>query len=1040
MYPDSRLSEQWEYYVRDADRAPVTRKPVREITFLDPAQGSGHFHLEAFDLFYAMYEAEAVRAGRTVTPREICATILNHNLFGIDIDGRSVQIATAALWMKAKEKAPDLEAGDLTSFHDHLVATNIRLPKERNHLELFLRKHPEDEQLRPALELVFQGLEHADELGSLLQIEQLVEGTLRRLKEEGDKSKGTAVEQDLFHPTLVQGTLPVGVEDYDQWRRDALARLRAHLAVEARAAEPAQAFFGESASTGLTFFNLLSQRYDVVTANPPYMGSKNMGDEVKAYVQHHFVSGKRDLYAAFILRCVELARPTGRVAMVTQQSWMFLRSFAELRAVDAEKLPCLRSNDFKGLLRETMLETMVHLGEHAFEDSSAAGAFAAIFTLAVTRPHKNHRLSAFRITGPKSPVEKIELLRQSLEWSASFKPGNERGHPVLSQPRQIRFLDIAQSPLSYWLPEVFMEMMHSIAPLSSVSYVRQGICTTDNSRFVRNSWEVGAVGVKGRWVLFAKGGGAKRWSGFDQSVVDWQFDGIRVKSHQEDTPGAIHWKGRMPDSSYFFKSGWTFSRIARGNLALREMPEGSLFGHTSPAAIPFIADDFVRIGFWLNTRIFSFLLRSVNQSVDCQEGYVQKLPLPDMLKRQDMAPFVTACSAFRREINRFEIHEWLFDFSKLDGKPTLDRFATEAVYATLDGQRNAVASAALSLGPSEMALVADDVGIEAGQFPVLKGYDALPPLTVGLPQLPPEALASLGHHVRSLFSPPELADFKRRLQQLFEAGPGASSAADDLDAATEENDEEEETLAVGARLPIPAQTFIEELSQKLEVHPISIYWLLKEGIEREGWRCSPEERRLTEDRSTVLVLRLLGHRWPKQIEAEESLPAWADEDGVIPLTSGGGETSLIDRVRKRLAEDFPGGSVASLEREFHEAVGSSLGQWLSGPFFEGHVSQFKKRPIAWQLETDARGQRSEVRGQRSEGRARRRRARKPRRCSLVSCTITSWMRTCYRNSGRSTSGGCGAGLRRNCGRWNVWRVPQPSTKAESCNWSSGWRR
>ena len=552
MYPDSKLCESWEYYVKDADRASVTRKAVREVTFLDPAQGSGHFHLEAFDLFYAMYAEEAVREGRTLAPREICATILNQNLYGIDIDGRSVQIATAALWMKAKERALDLGSNDLADFHEHLVATNIRLPKERNHLELFLQKHPEDEQLRPALELVFQGLEHADQLGSLLQIEELVDALLRRLKEEADKSKGTRVQTGLFEPTLVQGTLPVSVEDYDRWKRDALSRLQTHFETEAQVADTVQAFFGESASKGLIFFNLLARRYDVVTANPPYMGSKNMGDEVKAYVQRHFVPGKRDLYAAFILRCVALARPAGRVAMVTQQSWMFLRSFAELRAVDAEKLTRLRDNDFKGLLRETTLETLVHLGEHAFEDSSAAGAFAAVFTLAVTIPNENHRLSAFRITGPKSPDEKIELLRQSLSWSPSLKLSNQRCHPVFSEPRQIRFLDITQSPLSYWLPEVFLEMMHSVAPLGSVCYVRQGICTTDNSRFVRATWESGAMGVKNRWVLFAKGGGAKRWSGFDQSMVDWEFDGIRIKSYQEDTPGAIHWKGRMPDPSYFF--------------------------------------------------------------------------------------------------------------------------------------------------------------------------------------------------------------------------------------------------------------------------------------------------------------------------------------------------------------------------------------------------------------------------------------------------------------------------------------------------------
>jgi hypothetical protein len=316
MYPDSKLCEQWEYYVKDADRAPLARKPVREITFLDPAQGSGHFHLEAFDLFYAMYEEEAARNEKEehptsniehptsnvgsgpLTPRQMCAAILNHNLYGIDIDGRSVQIATAALWMKAKERAPELEAGDLTSFHDHLVATNIRLPREGGRLERFLQKHPEDEPLRPALELVLQGLEHADELGSLLQIEELVDAVLRRLKAEADKSKGTAVQTGLFEPALVQGTLAVSVEGFDKWKRDALTRLQTHFETEAETSDTVQAFFGESAWKGLTFFNVLSRRFDVVTANPPYMGLRNMPPVLKSYVGSYYPLGKRDLYAA----------------------------------------------------------------------------------------------------------------------------------------------------------------------------------------------------------------------------------------------------------------------------------------------------------------------------------------------------------------------------------------------------------------------------------------------------------------------------------------------------------------------------------------------------------------------------------------------------------------------------------------------------------------------------------------------------------------------------------------------------------------------
>ncbi|MBK7201973.1 hypothetical protein [Candidatus Amarolinea dominans] len=147
----------------------------------------------------------------------------------------------------------------------------------------------------------------------------------------------------------------------------------------------------------------------------------------------------------------------------------------------------------------------------------------------------------------------------------------------------------------------------------------------------------------------------------------------------------------------------------------------------------------------------------------------------------------------------------------------------------------------------------------------------------------------------------------------------------------------------------PTETFLEVLSRKMGIHPMSVYWRIREGIEREGWRCLPEERRLTADRFTIIILHLLGHRWPKQIETDEPIPNWADPDGIIPLTEGTGEPTLYDRLRDRIATEFPGGNVTAIEAEFAEIMGKPLAQWLTHDFFKHHTSQFKKRPIAWQI-------------------------------------------------------------------------------------------
>jgi hypothetical protein len=111
-------------------------------------------------------------------------------------------------------------------------------------------------------------------------------------------------------------------------------------------------------------------------------------------------------------------------------------------------------------------------------------------------------------------------------------------------------------------------------------------------------------------------------------VLDWENNGRRVKEYQENTPGAIHWSGRMPADSYYFRGGWTFSRVLRGTLAVRELKEEAYFGHTSPTAIAYEPQDGSPLGFWLNARVATYFLRAFSQGLDLREGHVQALPFP----------------------------------------------------------------------------------------------------------------------------------------------------------------------------------------------------------------------------------------------------------------------------------------------------------------------------------------------------------------------------------------------------------------------------
>jgi hypothetical protein len=144
-----------------------------------------------------------------------------------------------------------------------------------------------------------------------------------------------------------------------------------------------------------------------------------------------------------------------------------------------------------------------------------------------------------------------------------------------------------------------------------------------------------------------------------------------------------------------------------------------------------------------------------------------------------------------------------------------------------------------------------ETGTPAGWFLLIAGYDDLPGLPHGLPEIPPEVFDYLKAHKRRKLTPEELADLKRRLRLLYEAGPGAKVEEEepfDREETPGEGDEEEENeVVLGARIPIPTETFLEELSVRLEVHPVSVYWLLKELREKEGAVCLPELRRYTDE-------------------------------------------------------------------------------------------------------------------------------------------------------------------------------------------------
>jgi SAM-dependent methyltransferase len=932
--PTSKLAEGWSYFVRDADRTAVPAKSVREITFLDPACGSGHFLIEAFDLFYAMYLEE----GTTTEPAEICASIFAHNLYGVDIDERAVQFAAMSLVMKAKEKAPDFVPRRV-----NLVSTNIRLPTGKEDLEAFLAKHPEDAPLKSALLAIFEGLAHADELGSLLQIAEPVEKELRSLKAQYETAGSPAAQQALWseYAKPVQGKLPLGVATYEAWHDRVLDRIRQHFNDEAHGSDLGAAFFGEAAAKGISLVELLGRRYDVVAANPPYMGSKNMGAVVKGYVERYFAAGKRDLYAAFIQRCRELTAEGGRVATVAQQSWLFLPSFASLRARKTDANDTSR-HGFSGILRCTTIETIAHLGRYAFSDIGNAVVAPLMCVFRNSAPPDGHRLWACRLTAPRPSTEQAGLLREAVCAPLS---------PLVSRPIQTRFLAIPGTPICYWLTERLFELLtkRDAGDVSSVALVYPGLKTGADERFLRFFWEC-PTGVAG-WVPYSKGGaGCERWYGQTSLCVDWRH---------ARTPFREYHDSRQPYSELYLQDGYTYSSAAK-SLGVRRLVSGSIFGSKGPGIFP-------KVGAWvvplLCGRLSTYFVRAMTVGLDILVENVRTIPLPqaDDARRAFLSDITEPCVALKRQLIDDELTQrtyqgvWpafpnasLHEFYRAR---TEHGESVAAILHALEGLLEREVFAMYELSDGDVRTVLDETGTPAGWFPLVEPYTTLPNLPGGV-ALSPAQVSLLGEQPRRQLSDAQLAALKDRLGALYEAGFGGNGDVEEQDTASDEPEDEEAVVGSAAKIPIPAETFLEDLSRKLEVHPISVYWMLRELRDERAIVSVSGRRAFVEDYLTTLVLQEFGHEWPTRTTTDVAVGTVCAEHGVIPITDGTHAPTIVGRIRARFVEVFGADHAATIEREFVTLVGKPLPQWLGTEFFSRHVAQFKKRPIVWQIQSE----------------------------------------------------------------------------------------
>jgi hypothetical protein len=587
--PESLLKAWMPYYIESAE--PETEflhiERPQDIRLGDPAVGSGHMLTYAFDLLYVIYEEEGY------APSEIAALIFRHNLTGIEIDARAAQLAALALTLKGREKSPRFFQ------QQHFVRPNIVELRDIRFAEGELLGYGEALGLGglftpPILQLMHQ-FEDAKNFGSLIQ----------PCVEEMDIAfaRGSVEARDLGSNLFLTET---------------------HKKV-LRVLQQAEA---------------LTQRYQVIAANPPYLGGKQMPTELKGIAAKQYRRSKADLFSMFIERSLLLSAPLGYTAMVTMQSWMFLSSFVQLRAE---------------LISEKTVLVLAHLGSRAFDSIGGEVVQAAAFCLK-NAPGPNCVGTYLRLTDGRNEAEKAAKARLSaVDTNADF---------IFRLPAS-EFRKIPESPFAYWVSAAFRQAFRDNPRLEEVAKPRVGMNTTDNQQFLRRwhevpiskvgfgviSGEKASVSAK-KWFPYNKGGSFRRWYGNNEYLVNWQENGRDIKACIAADPKK-QVGGRINSSEFYFLPSVTWTFVSGDAFAARLCGAGFVFDVAGSSIFPTAELRHLLLAYLNSTVVYGFL-RAMNPTVNFQAGNVSNLPL----KTLQTNPELLRCSEYAEEAVSLSRADW----------------------------------------------------------------------------------------------------------------------------------------------------------------------------------------------------------------------------------------------------------------------------------------------------------------------------------------------------------------------------------------------
>ena len=527
-HPDDELKSKWKYYLDEAKQEESVQQELdkikaeyaalkpEDIKLIDPCMGSGHILVYAFDVFMQIYE----NAGWS--QRDAAQSIMQNNIYGLDIDDRAAQLSYFAVLMKARQ-------------YDRRILTrgikpNIYAVQESNGIN------------RSQLKYFGASLNDMEKSTAVIQINGLIDIFIDA-KEYGSLLNVDNYDWELLN-SFVNSTDIEGQISFDTYGLDETAEQLKRL---------------------IKISKVMAQKYEIVATNPPYAGTSNLSAKVNDFVKKNYPDSKADLYAVFIERCGEMLKKNGYQAMITQHSWMFLSSFEKLRIK----------------LQQRTIVNMVHLGARAFEE--IGGEVVQTTSFVIQKNYRmNYRGTYCRLVEPNSQQGKEEMFfsenERYIENQNDFSkiPGCPIAYWISKQllnsyncgePVGTRYRTITGS--STGENATFLKLWYEVSKMKTGFEIDQDY-----------------QGFGYKWIPCNKGGAFRRWYGNHEYVINWENDGAKLKEFATKKNNGKHWSRFLKSLDCFYHEGIVWSKISTGRFSCRYMPNGFIMESAACAIMP----------------------------------------------------------------------------------------------------------------------------------------------------------------------------------------------------------------------------------------------------------------------------------------------------------------------------------------------------------------------------------------------------------------------------------------------------------------------